>query len=82
MTFRDKIPSATAQASSREESIAILDRYRDDLSMEEYGWIYSSIATHAIEGMYLGEREIVVAAAHLRDEITADEILQLARKAA
>ena len=81
MTFRDKILSATVQASNRDESIAILDRYRDKLSDEEYGWIYSSIATHAIEGMYLGEREIIVAIAHLRGEMTMEEIIQLARAA-
>jgi len=81
MTYRDKISSATAQASTREESIAILDRYRDDLSEEEYGWIYSSIATHAIERMYLGELDIIVAAAHLRGEITTEEVMGLATAA-
>ena len=82
MSFRDKIPFATAQSSSREESIAILDRYRSELSAEEYGWIYSSIATHAIEGMYLGEREVVLGIAQLRGELSMDEVFEIVVSAA
>jgi len=82
MTYREKISYVNGQASSREESLALLARYRDELSEEEYGWIYSSIATHAIEGMFLDEQAIVMGIAQLRGEITEDEVFSIARSLA
>ncbi|HED8351443.1 TPA: hypothetical protein R6D69_001869 [Campylobacter coli] len=45
---------------SLEESLAILKKYKDDLTKEQYENIKSNIGTHAIESIYLNELDIIM----------------------
>ncbi len=44
---------------SLEESLAILDKYKDTLNQAQYRAIASNIGNFAIENMYLNERDII-----------------------
>ena len=67
------------EAYSKAESVKILDRYADELSKQEYDTIYYSLSSHALENIYLNERDILLSIAQLRHEITLDQITELAR---
>ena len=41
------------------ESLAILDKYKDDLTEEQFNNIKSVISSFAIESMYLNEKNIL-----------------------
>ncbi|MDD5786797.1 antitoxin VbhA family protein [Campylobacter lanienae] len=60
---------------SLKESLAILDKYKDDLTKEQYEVIRSNIGSFAIEGMFLNQRNIIDNIKILKGEITADEII-------
>lgn len=60
---------------SLEESLAILDKYKDDLTEEQYKAIRSNIGSFAIEGMFLNQRNIIDNIKILKGEMTADEII-------
>ena len=64
---------------SKVESISILQRYRPELSVDEYDAIYNSLCSHALENIYLNEKDILLGIAQLRNEITLDEIVALAK---
>jgi hypothetical protein len=66
-------------AYSKAESVEILDRYVDELNKEEYDAIYYSLSSHAMENIYLNEKDILLSIAQLRHEITLDQIIELAR---
>ena len=63
------------EVHSLEESLAILDKYKDDLTEEQYKAIRSNIGSFAIEGMFLNQRNIIDNIKILKDEMTADEII-------
>jgi len=65
--------------SSRAESLQILERYKSELTTEEYETILNSLCSHALENFYLSEKEILLSIAQLRNEITVDEIVELAK---
>lgn len=60
---------------SLEESLAILDKYKDDLTKEQYEAIRSTICGHAIENMFANERNIIDMIKIAKNEKTADEII-------
>ena len=60
---------------SLKESLAILDKYKDDLTKEQYEVIRSNIGSFAIEGMFLNQRNIIDNIKILKGEMTADEII-------
>ncbi|TWO29120.1 hypothetical protein XK09_03895 [Campylobacter lanienae] len=60
---------------SLKESLAILDKYKDDLTKEQYKAIRSNIGSFAIEGMFLNQRNIIDNIKILKGEMTADEII-------
>ncbi|MBR2149483.1 MAG: hypothetical protein IJ965_08685 [Campylobacter sp.] len=60
---------------SLEESLAILDKYKDDLTKEQYRAIKSTICGHAIENMFANERDIINMIKIAKNEKTADEII-------
>lgn len=44
---------------SLEKSLAILEKYKDELSVEQYEQNASIICNHAIEGMFANEQDII-----------------------
>lgn len=44
---------------SLEKSLAILEKYKDELSAEQYEQNRSIICNHAIEGMFANEQDII-----------------------
>jgi hypothetical protein len=61
--------------SSREESLHVLETYKSS----EYEAILNSLCSHALENFYLNEKDILLSIAQLRNEITLDEIVELAK---
>ena len=63
------------KVNSLKESLAILDKYKDDLTKEQYRAIKSTICGHAIENMFANERSIIDMIKIATNEKTADEII-------
>ena len=63
------------EVHSLKESLAILDKYKDDLTKKQYEAIRSNIGSFAIEGMFLNQRNIIDNIKILKGEMTADEII-------
>ncbi|WP_086226667.1 MULTISPECIES: hypothetical protein [Campylobacter] len=63
------------EVHSLKESLAILDKYKDDLTKEQYEQIKSTICGHAIENMFANERNIINMIKIAKNEKTADEII-------
>ena len=59
--------------TSKTESIAILEKYRHQLTHEQYKNIEYAIVHMAIEGLYLNEEEIERAVRGETGKITEDE---------
>ncbi|MFY9070719.1 hypothetical protein PZQ46_08865 [Aliarcobacter butzleri] len=57
------------------ESLAILDKYKDDLTEEQFNNIKSVISSFAIESMYLNEKDIFDGIKIQKGEATADELI-------
>ena len=64
---------------SKKESLEILSRYKRELSEEQYEAIVYSLCSHALEEIYLNERDILLGIARLKDEITVDDIVKMAK---
>ncbi len=64
---------------SKVESLQILERYRSEINAQEYDAILNSLCSHALESIYLNEKDILLSIAQLRNEITIDEIVKLAK---
>jgi len=67
------------QTHSKDEAMQILSRYKPELSYAEYDAIVYSLSSHALENIYLNEKDILLSIAQLRNEITLDEIVELAK---
>ena len=57
------------------ESLAILEKYRDELTAEQYEQNKSIICNHAIEGMFANEQDIIDLIKVDKGEKTPDEII-------
>ncbi|MCG3701619.1 hypothetical protein L5F41_05875 [Aliarcobacter butzleri] len=57
------------------ESLAILDKYKDNLTEEQFNNIKSVISSFAIESMYLNEKDILDGIKIQKGEATADELI-------
>lgn len=57
------------------ESLAILDKYKSDLTEEQFNNIKSVISSFAIESMYLNEKDILDGIKIQKGEVTADELI-------
>lgn len=57
------------------ESLAILDKYKSDLTDEQFNNIKSVISSFAIESMYLNEKDILDGIKIQKGEATADELI-------
>lgn len=64
------------EVHSLEESLAILNKYKKDLTQEQYDSIRSNIGNHAIEDMYLNERNILDSIKIQTKQATYEELLQ------
>ncbi|MFY4767505.1 hypothetical protein ACOTV5_02605 [Aliarcobacter butzleri] len=62
------------------ESLAILDKYKDDLTEEQFNNIKSVISSFAIESMYLNEKDILDGIKIQKGEATADELITQYKK--
>ena len=60
---------------SLEESLAILDKYKDDLTKEQYEQNKSIICGFAIENMFANEEDIINLIKVDKQEKTPDEII-------
>ena len=62
------------------KSIAILNRYKDEISKELYEQILWVIGNQAIEDMFLDEKDIKALIAQGRGEVTSDELASRFKK--
>lgn len=62
------------------ESLAILDKYKSDLTEEQFNNIKSVISSFAIESMYLNEKDILDGIKIQKGEATADELITQYKK--
>ena len=65
---------------SLEKSSAILEKYKDELSVEQYEQNVSIICNHAIEGMFANEQDIIDLIKVDKGEKTPDEIINEYKK--
>ena len=65
---------------SLEKSLAILEKYKDELSLEQYEQNRSIICNHAIEGMFANEQDIIDLIKVDKGEKTPDEIINEYKK--
>ena len=65
---------------SLEKSLAILEKYKDELSAEQYEQNRSIIYSHAIEGMFANEQDIIDLIKVDKGERTPDEIINEYKK--
>jgi len=79
MSYVERINNHYPDSLSKVESLSILEKYKADLTTKEYNVIYSSLCSHALEHMYLNEKDILVGIAHLRHEISLEEIVEMVK---
>ncbi|WP_291950019.1 hypothetical protein [Campylobacter sp.] len=63
------------EVHSLEESLAILKKYKDDLTKKDYEDIKSTICGHAIEDIFANEKDIIMLVKMSVYNLSADEIL-------
>ena len=70
-----KITTSYPEVHSLKESVAILDKYKQELTKTQYRAIRSNIGNFAIEGMHANERDIIELIQIQKGERSADEII-------
>jgi trehalose utilization protein len=79
MSYLERVNNHYPDSFSKVQSLAILEKYKADLTAKEYDALYSSLCSHALENMYLNEKDILVSIAHFRNEISLDEIVEMVK---
>jgi len=79
MSYVERINNHYPDSFSKIQSLEILEKYKNELTTKEYDAIFSSLCSHSLENMYLNEKDILVSIAHLRNEISLDEIVEIAK---
>ena len=79
MSYLHLVKNDYPDTHSKAEAMQILERYKSELSIQEYETILNSLCSHALESIYLNEKDILLSIAQLRNEITMDEIVALAK---
>ncbi len=79
MSYVERLQYYYPEVFSKEESIQILAQYKDHLSGLEYEAVLDSLCNHALEDIYLNEKDIVAAITLMRGEVTLDEIVEIAK---
>ncbi|XTO84322.1 hypothetical protein RZU89_10220 (plasmid) [Campylobacter coli] len=68
------------EVHSLEESLAILKKYKDDLTKEQYEQNKSIICGFAIENMFANEEDIIDNVKIIKGEATANECIVALKK--
>ncbi len=79
MSFLERLDHDYPDSHSKDESLAILLRYKSKLDDKQYEAIRDSLCSHALEEIYLNERDILLSIAQLKNEITLKEIVEIAK---
>jgi len=79
MSYLERIHNNYPKSFSKTESLNILTHYKDQLTENEYNIILNSLCSHALESIYLNERDILLSIAQLREEITLEEIVEMVK---
>ena len=79
MSYLALIHNTYPDSFSKEQSLAYLSQYKTQITNSEYNAILESLCSHALEGIYLNEKDIVLSIAQLRDEITLEEIVEMVK---
>lgn len=67
------------EVHSLEESLAILNKYKKELTKEQYEQIRSVIGNHAIENIYSNERDILLMVDMQKNSLSFNEALTRAK---
>ncbi len=70
-----KMQKQYPEVHSLEESLAILQKYKDDVSKKDYEEIKSTICGHAIEDMFANEEDIIMLVKMSAYNLSSDEII-------
>ena len=81
MRYLEKAMLDYSKSSSRIESIALLEKYKKQLTHDEYSLILNSLSSLAMEGMFLDEKDILLSIAQVQNEISAQEIIEMVKSA-
>jgi len=73
--------SSYPEVHSIEESLAILDKYKDKLTPAQYKAICSNIGNFAIENMYLNEQDIIRNIQIEQGKKSANELIEEQKRA-
>ena len=68
------------EVHSLEESLAILDKYKEQLTQKQFMAIKSNIHNFAHENMYLNEEDIIGNIKIIKGEATSDELIAELKK--
>ena len=79
MGHLERIDRSFPQTHSKDEAMQILFSYQKELTASEYQTLLNSLCQHALEGIYLNEKDILLGIAQLRNEISIEEIVELAK---
>ena len=79
MSYLELIHNTYPDSFSKVQSLAYLSQYKTQITNSEYNAILESLCSHALEGIYLNEKDIVLSIAQLRDEITVEEIVEMVK---
>ena len=79
MSYLERVNDEYPNSFSKTQSLSILSQYKTQLTNEEYSAILDSLCNHALEGIYLNEKDILLSIAQLRNEITLEEIVEMVK---
>ncbi len=79
MSYLERIHGDYPKSFSKKQSLNTLMQYKNQLTKEEYNTILNSLCSHALEGIYLNEKDILLSIAQLREEITIEEIVEMVK---
>ncbi len=79
MSYLERINDEYPNSFSKTQSLSTLLQYKTQLRNEEYSAILDSLCSHALEGIYLNEKDILLSIAQLRNEITLEEIVEMVK---
>ncbi len=79
MSYFELLNNDYPDSFSKEQSLQLLTEYKSQMSDKEYSAILDSLCSHALENMYLNEKDILVSIAHMRNEISLEEIVKMVK---
>ena len=79
MSYLERVNDEYPNSFSKIQSLSTLSQYKTQLTNEEYNAILDSLCSHALEGIYLNEKDILLSIAQLRNEITLEEIVEMVK---